>query len=132
MLWIQWNHILPRITLFAVVVLAVELGVGPAIRWAIVSRGERVVGAKVDVASVTASVVGTKVSLRGFQVVDPGDPQKKLVEADQLDLKFEGQALLRKKAIASHGTLRGLRLGSLGRMRGELPAKLPTRRSGAA
>ncbi len=126
MVRIPWNHVLPRITLFAVAILVVELGVGPGIRWAIVSRGEQVVGAKIDITSATASVLGTEVSLRGIQVADSNDPQKNLVEADQLDLKFEAGALLRKKAIASHGILRGLRFGTLREMSDALAAKPTT------
>jgi len=129
MVRIPWNYILPRITLFSVAILVVELGVGPGIRWAIVSRGEQVVGAKVGVTSVTASVLGTEVSLRGIQVADPNDPQKNLVEADQLDLKFEAEALLRKKAIASYGILRGLRFDTLREMSGDLAPKPTTRTS---
>ena len=49
MVRIPWNYILPRVTLFAVAILVVELGVGPGIRWAIVSRSEQVVGAKIDI-----------------------------------------------------------------------------------
>ena len=120
MVWIQWNHILPRITLFSVVILVVEFAVGPGIHWAIVSHGEKVVGAKVDVTSATASVVGAYVSLQGIQITDTDAPQKKLVEADQLDLKFETKALLQKKAIVSHGKLRGLRFGALREKRGDL------------
>jgi uncharacterized protein (TIGR03545 family) len=120
MVWIQWNHILPRITLFSVVILVVEFGVGPGIHWAIVSHGEKVVGAKVDVTSATASVVGAYVSLQGIQITDTDAPQKNLVEADQLDLKFETKALLQKKAIVSHGKLRGLRFGALREKRGDL------------
>jgi uncharacterized protein (TIGR03545 family) len=126
MVRIPWNYILPRITLFAVAILVVELGVGPGIRWAIVSRGEQVVGAKIDITSATASVLGTEVSLRGIQVADSNDPQKNLVEADQLDLKFEAEALLHKKAIASHGILRGLRFGTLRETSGDLAAKPTT------
>ena len=126
MVWIQWNYILPRIALFSVVILVVELGVGPGIHWAIVSHGEKVVGAKVDVTSTTASVVGAYVSLQGIQIADPNTPQNNLVEADQLDLKFEAKALLQKKAIVSHGKLRGLRFGTLREMRGGLSTKRTT------
>ncbi|MCH2118328.1 MAG: TIGR03545 family protein [Pirellulales bacterium] len=131
MVWIQWNHILPRITLFSVVILVVEFGVGPGIHWAIVSHGEKVVGAKVDVTSATASVVGAYVSLQGIQITDTDAPQKNLVEADQLDLKFETKALLQKKAIVSHGKLRGLRFGALREKRGDLSINRMTGRPSA-
>ena len=44
-----------------------------------------------------------------------------LIQADHLELDFETSALLRKKVIANHGSLRGLQFGTARDSSGELP-----------
>jgi uncharacterized protein (TIGR03545 family) len=121
MRWIRWSYVLPRVLLLVVVVLAVEMGAGTAAKYALVVSGQRAVGAKVEVAAARASVLRGKVALEGIQITNPRRPLENLVAADRLELDFETDAALRRKAIASRGVLRGLRFGTPRTTSGALP-----------
>ena len=90
-------------------------------RWLLVSGGQRAVGAKVDIGTASASLVGTYVTLGDIQITNPRRPRTNLVAADRVELDFDSGALLHKRAVANRGIIRGLRFGTPRAMSGELP-----------
>jgi uncharacterized protein (TIGR03545 family) len=104
--------VLPRVAILAVVVLAVRFGMDPLVRWSLVSLGQRITSAKVEIGSLETSLARTEICLRDVQVADPERPMENLVEARQIKLGLETGPLLRKKFIVREGTVSGLRLGT--------------------
>lgn len=121
--YLRLGYVLPRLALLAALYLLAEHGSGWALRWAIVGAGERAVGARVELDRAEVSVLKTRVSLAGFRAADPGDPMTNAVEFDRLELDFDSNALLRRKLVADHGSLRGLRFGAPRETSGALEAR---------
>lgn len=120
MRWIRWKYILPRLVIVAFVLLVAELATGPAVRHFLIASGEKVVGARVDIASAKGSVLGSRLTLNGIAIANPNAPMENLVQADRLEIDFETSALLRKKVIANRGSLRGLQFETARDSSGEL------------
>jgi len=125
--WIRWSYVLPRLAILAIVVLAVRFGMDPLVRWSLVSLGERITSAKVEIGSLATSLARTEITLRDVQVADPEEPMENLVEARQIKLGLDTGPLLRKKFIVREGTVSGLRLGTERTTSGALE-KTPRRR----
>jgi uncharacterized protein (TIGR03545 family) len=99
------------------VILALALGflwfgLDPLLRWGLVSLGQAVTGAKVEIGRLRTSVWRTEISLSDVQVADPASPMENLFEARQVKLGLEGNSLLRRKFIVREGIVSGLRLGT--------------------
>ena len=126
MRWVRWSYVLPRLAFLLLLVVASEYGAGILVRWMIESGGEKAIGAKVEVGETSASLFGTYVALREIRVANPHAPMRNLVEADLFELDFESSALLRKKAIADRGLLRGIRFDTARDTSGAIEATAPS------
>ena len=111
MSFLRWSYIVPRLVLLLLLFFAAEFGVGMVTEWSLETYGSEAIGAKVDVAACEASLLNTRMTLKGIEVANPDAPLTNLVEADLLALEFDTSAALRKKAVAEHGKLEGLRFG---------------------
>ncbi|TWT37025.1 hypothetical protein KOR34_19720 [Posidoniimonas corsicana] len=119
----RWGYIVPRLIALLLLYLFSEFGVGLLVRYAAVQSGQAAVGARVEVAGSSASLLGTRAELTGISVADPRDPMTNLFEAQRLSLDFDSSAALRRKAWVSEGELSGLRFGTPRDTSGELPAR---------
>lgn len=109
---IRWSYVRPRLAILAIVLGFLWFALDPLLRWGLVSLGQAVTGAKVEIGRVRTSVWGTEISLSDVQVADPGSPMENLFEARQIKLALEGNSLLRRKFIVREGTVSGMRLGT--------------------
>ncbi len=121
----RWGYVLPRLAAVFVLLCLSEFGAAWLVRHTVRTTGQTAVGARVDIAHSKASLLSTKVALRGVQVANPEKPLTNLVEADAIELDFDAGSLLRKKAVVTKGTIRGLRFGSPRVASGELPDAEP-------
>jgi len=110
--WVRWSYVLPRLAILAIAVLAVRFGMDPLVRWSLVSLGEGITSAKVEIGALETSLARTEIRLRDVQVADPEHPMENLVEAREIKLGLETGPLLRKKFVVREGTVSGLRLGT--------------------
>jgi uncharacterized protein (TIGR03545 family) len=109
---IRWSYLIPRLVLLAVVVLLVWLGFDPLLRWVLVSLGETVSTAKVDVGQLATRLATAEVCLRDVQVANAQDPTRNLFEAQQITLGFDTNPLLKRKFVVREGRITGLRFGT--------------------
>lgn len=106
---IRWSHLIPRVAVVAAAVLALTFGLNHWIRWAMIAAGERLVGAKVEIGRVQASLWSGEIRLWDVTVADPHEPMKNLFEAGELVLTLDRGALLHKKFVVRDGRASGLR-----------------------
>lgn len=116
----RWDYIATRLIVLMALYLCSEYGVALAVRMALIYGGQSVVGAKVEVDRVDASLLRTRLAIGRVQVADPKSPMQNLVEADSIELDFESAALLRRSATADRGAIHGLRFGTPRTTSGEL------------
>lgn len=108
----RWQYVVPRLAVFAIVVLTVRFCLDPVIRWAIVFSGETAIGAKVEVADVNTSLRGGELTITGLAAANPGKPMRNLVESSQIRLEIDGAQLLRKRVVIHDGRIEGLKFDS--------------------
>ncbi|NQT16250.1 MAG: TIGR03545 family protein, partial [Planctomycetes bacterium] len=109
---IRWKYAAPRLILLGAILVTLWFGLNPAVRWAILSTGQSATSAKVDVGSVETSLLRTELRLADVAVANPQAKRKNLFEADQVVLRLDANALLRRKLVVREGRMSGLRLGS--------------------
>lgn len=126
----RWSYIVPRLVVILLLVCISEVGIGLVMKYALQQQGSASLGAKVDVEQVNASLLSSSVELLNLQVTDPRKPMTNLVQAESLQLDFETDALLRKKAIASQGLIKGLRFGTARSESGQLAEQTETTTEG--
>ncbi|MCO6042777.1 TIGR03545 family protein [Aeoliella sp. ICT_H6.2] len=125
MRFFRFSYIVPRLVLVVLLLVATEIGSGYLLQWGIISGGESVVGAKVEVGRVKASLLETRVAIRDLAVANPRSPMNNLVVAERIEIDFDSTALLRKKLIADYGVISGLDFGTQREISGALPEAPP-------
>lgn len=109
---IRWKYVIPRLVLLLIVVLALTYGAGPLLHWTLVTTGQAVVGAKVDIASVNADWTSTRLEISGVQIADRQNPMTNLIQADRMQIDFDTAHLLRRRFVVEHATLEGVQFGT--------------------
>ncbi|QDT67843.1 hypothetical protein MalM25_07500 [Planctomycetes bacterium MalM25] len=110
--YFRLGYLVPRLVLLVVLFCVIELGSGWALRHAVVSGGEQAIGARVELGDSTVSLVNARATMKDLRIADPKRPMQNLLEAERITLDFEADSLLRKRAIAEHGVVSGLRFGT--------------------
>lgn len=118
----RWGYLLPRLAILCVLWAASEHGVAWLLKWSITSAGPTITGARVEVADVRASLLHTRLAIKGLQIADPDRAMHNLASAELVELDLDTSALLRKKAVVNHGIVRGLRFSTPRIESGHLPA----------
>ena len=109
---IRWSYLRPRLIILAIVLGFLWFALDPLVRWGLVSLGQAITGAKVEIGGLKTSLWRTEIALRDVQVADPASPMENLFEAREIKLGLEGNALSRRKFIVREGTISGLHLGT--------------------
>ena len=118
---IRWRYLLPRLVLLGIVLGLIGLGLDPLVRWALISTGQSMTGAKVEIGSLETAPMATVVTLGDLRVADPRDPMKNLFEIERLALDLDAAALLRRKFIVDTARIDGIRVGTSRETSGALP-----------
>ncbi len=127
---IRWRYLLPRLALLGTLLILVCLGLDPIVRWFLLSAGQSLTGARVEIGSLDTAPLATDIVLDDLRVADPRDPMKNLFEVDRMALDLDPAALLRRKLIVDSARVDGLRLGTTRESSGELPEGSDTRLTG--
>ncbi|TWT47622.1 TIGR03545 family protein [Botrimarina hoheduenensis] len=109
--YIRIGYVAPRLVGALLLYILIEVGAGIALRQSIIQGGQAAVGARVEVREVAVSLRHARATIEGLQLANPSRPMENLLEADRLELDFDGNSLLRRKAIVDHAVLRGARFG---------------------
>lgn len=110
--WIRWSYVLPRLAAVAIPVGLVWWGLDPLVRRALITAGQRAVGAKVEIGAVHTRLLNPQIRLEHLCVADPRHPMQNLLEADEVLLALDGDGLLRRKYVVRQGRVSGLRFGT--------------------
>jgi uncharacterized protein (TIGR03545 family) len=109
---LRWRYVLPRVAIVAAVVACVRFGLDPVLKFVIVASGETALGAKVDVADLSTSLLDGQITLSGLAATNPKKPLRNLAKADQMQLNVDLNALLRRRFVVTSGIVRGLKFDS--------------------
>ncbi|OHB81411.1 MAG: hypothetical protein A2V98_20605 [Planctomycetes bacterium RBG_16_64_12] len=109
---IRWSYAAPRLLLLGTLMVLLWVGLNPLVRWAIVSAGQSVTSAKVEIGQVETSLLRTELRLTDVRAADPQAPMRNLVEAGQITLALDTGALLGRKLVVREGRASGLRFGT--------------------
>jgi uncharacterized protein (TIGR03545 family) len=109
---IRWSYLLPRLILVGIVTAFVCFALDPLLRLAMVTSGQSMTGAKVEIDGVQSSLLHTAVRIERIAVADPDYPLQDLVTADEIVLKLDSRELLKKNWIVDYGYVRGLRFNT--------------------
>ncbi len=107
---IRWKYAVPRLLLALAVLLLIYFGLNPLIRWGIEAVGEQAFSLRVDIGELDASLSKTSIRINDFAIANPKVPNANLVDADQITLSLDTNALLRRKFVVREGHVQGLRL----------------------
>jgi uncharacterized protein (TIGR03545 family) len=108
----RWKAIGPLLLFLALVGVLVWLFAEPVARDTTEEVSTELLGTQVDVGALDIIAKQASVDLRRLQVADPFDLAKNLVEADEIRLKLNPEALAEKKLVVERLSLRGMRFGT--------------------
>ena len=117
---IRWSYVIPRLVMAVGICLIIGFGLNPAVHYTLVFWGQSATSAKVEIGDVDASLLGTRVCLRDLRIADPRRPMKNLIQAEEVSLDLEANALLRQRFIVQEGIISGLRIDTERRTSGKL------------
>jgi uncharacterized protein (TIGR03545 family) len=119
---IRWKYLAPRLLLLAVSLLVLAMLVDPLIKHMLVSGGQSLVGAKVEIDAVITSIPSGRILVRNLRVANPRSPMHNLFEASQAHLQVDTKALLAGRLVIRDGSLQGLQFSTDRDSLGSLPA----------
>ncbi|MCA9268065.1 MAG: TIGR03545 family protein [Planctomycetales bacterium] len=122
---IRWKYVAPRLAVVLVLLASLHFGLDPVLRWAMISAGQAVTGARVDVAAVSTSLGRTELVVQGLAVANPAAPDFNLVQADYLWLDLDAAALAERRFVVDHGVVHGLTINAAREASGRLDAQEP-------
>ena len=104
----RWKYLLPRFTSLLVLALGVYFGLDPLLKWMLISGGEAVVGAKVDVAELSTMVDYGVLEIDELEVANPRSPMRNLFAVDFARLWVDLTALSHKRVVIRNAEVSGL------------------------
>ncbi len=108
----RWKAIGPLLLLLAVLALLVVLFAEPVARSTTEEVSTELLGTQVDVGKLDLIPSEASVRLEALQVADPFEPRRNLVEAAQILVKLNPEALTEKKVVIENFALHGMRFGT--------------------
>ncbi|MEZ0333835.1 MAG: TIGR03545 family protein [Gemmatimonadales bacterium] len=108
----RWKAIGPLLLLLGLIALLVWLFAEPIAKDTTEEVSTELLGTQVDVGKLDIIAKEASVDLQTLQVADPFDLSKNLLEADQIRLKLNPEALAEKKFVVERFALHGMRFGT--------------------
>ncbi|HEX6106345.1 MAG TPA: TIGR03545 family protein [Gemmatimonadales bacterium] len=108
----RWKAIGPLLLFLLVLGVLVWLFAEPVARETTEEVSTELLGTQVDVGKLDIIADEASVNLRALQIADPFNLARNLVEADEIRLKLNPEALTEKKVVVENFSLRGMRFGT--------------------
>jgi len=108
----RWKAIGPLFLFLTIIAVLVVIFAEPVARDTTEEASTELLGTQVDVAKLDLRPRQSSVDLRGLQIADPFSLKRNLLEADQIRLKLNPQALAEKKLVIERLSLNGMRFGT--------------------
>jgi uncharacterized protein (TIGR03545 family) len=112
----RWKAIGPLLLFLGILTVLVILFAEPLARDTTEEVSTELLGTQVDVGRLDLLPRQASVDLGALQIADPFEPRRNLVEADQIHLKLNPEALAEKKLVVEQFTLHGMRFGTTRRV----------------
>lgn len=110
--YIRFGYVLPRLIGAVLLLFVLQFTAGYLLRTSVIQAGQSATGAKVELTEASVSLLNAHASIEGLQVANPKRPMENLLEADSIDLDFELDSLLHRKAVAELGSVKGIRFNT--------------------
>ena len=108
----RWKAIGPLLLFFTIIAVLVVIFAEPVAHDTTEEASTELLGTQVDVGKLDLHPRQTSVDLRGLQIADPFSLKRNLLEADQIRLKLNPEALAEKKVVIERLSLSGMRFGT--------------------
>ncbi len=108
----RWKAIGPLILFLGIIAVLVILFAEPFARDTTEEVSTEMLGTQVDVGKLNLHPTEPAVDLDALQVADPFNPNRNLIEAAQIRLKLNAEALAEKKVVVERFALNGMRFGT--------------------
>ena len=123
MKYIRWKAVVPLVIITAIVLVFCVFLIDGITRKVLVSAGEMIFSAKVNIGSVRIRFKGPSIEITGIGVADKDDPFKNLFEADRIKFGVSFIHLLSKRFIIDDIIVDGVRWSTRRLTSGALPPK---------
>ncbi|MFA7074381.1 MAG: TIGR03545 family protein [Endomicrobiaceae bacterium] len=120
---IRWSFLVPTIVIIALLTLFNILFFDVVLKKSVISAGEMIFGAKVEIDSLTTSFTKVSLSIDGLRCADRNDYFKNLIDIDHITFDAKFTPILRKKFIIDEMTVSGLKWGTSRKISGKLSPK---------
>src|SRR6185436_3016567 len=108
----RWKAIGPLILFLAIIAVLVVIFAEPFARDTTEEVSTQMLGTQVDVGKLNLHPTEPAVDLDALQIADPFNPNRNLIEAAQIRLKLNAEALAEKKVVVERFALNGMRFGT--------------------
>jgi|SRR6056297_202973 len=110
---IRWRFFITRVLIVIAVLALLRWSLGPIAHYASVRALQAAVGSRVDIAQTDVGFFPPRLRFAELQIGDPrqGKQNVNAFSAQSLDFVIDGNALLHRRFVASHGTISGIRIG---------------------
>ena len=109
---IRWSYLVPRLLVVGALLIFLGQGVDPLARWAIVTGGQALTGAKVEVEAISTSLGHAQMAAKNVAIANPRAPDTNLVSAEYLWADLDGKALARNRIVVDKAIINGLKLNA--------------------
>lgn len=120
---IRWSFLLITAIIIALIVILNILFFDKILKKIIISTGQTIVGAKVEIDYLKTSFKNCSVTINGFRAADKNNYFKNLVDIEKVRFDVRFAPLLRKKVVIDEMSVDGLRWQTDRKTSGELPKK---------
>jgi len=108
----RWKAIGPLLLVLAILGVLVWLFAEPVAKDTTEEVSTELLGTQVDIGKLDIVAKDAAVTLQVLQVADPFDVKKNLLQADQIRLKLNPEALAEKKFVVERFAMNGIRFGT--------------------
>lgn len=123
MKFIRWSFFVPTIVVITLITLFNILFFDVILKKTLISTGEMIFGAKVEINNLSTSFTNVSVSIDGIKCADRNDYFKNLIDIDHIKFDAKFTPILRKKLVIDEMTVAGLKWGTQRKTSGQLPPK---------
>ena len=108
----RWRYIIPRALILAVIGGTIWFASGPLTKWLLITSGQSVTGAKVEIGQLETSWLEGKLRLGEIEIADPREPMKNLVQQDEAILDLDATRLLHKEFVVEKARISNVQFGT--------------------
>lgn len=109
---IRWKYLLSRLVCLLLILAIAWLLLNPGLRWALITLGQRITGARVEIDELRTDLSSLRLDLKDVRVADPIREKKDFLSARHLVFEIDANAVSRKTFVVNEGLIGGIRVGS--------------------